>query len=252
MPLANMVAGAPGDQFQTSTTKIGNPLGSAMQFADGRRYRMARAAGTAIGTGLLCAQTLNDATWDELVIPTARAIGDTTVTVTNEGTTAITVDLFADGYLNVEDDAGEGYLYTIKSNSAAATSGTCTVVLYEPLQVAWTTSTTVNLSASPYGRTIVHPSPSVTFLTGTTPRAIAASAYHWTQTWGPASVLGGTATTALVINENAVDHPTVDGAITGVLLTEGTPNTAGGQNVVGVVMEVAADTEYGIVYLKMS
>lgn len=243
MPLLPIVAGGPGNQFGVTDDQRNHPLGSVMVFADGRRFAYGRAAGTEIATARLCQQTLNHADYDELAVPTARAIGDRAVTVTN-GATAITVDLFKDGYLNVEDDTGEGYLYTIESNTADAGSGTVTVNLRESLQVAWTTATTVNLFANPFGRVIVHPSPATAFLVGVTPRVVTASDFAWFQTWGPASVrVEGTH----VINEGVIDSATADGAVAPTAST-----AAGEEFYVGICMEVAATTEQGIIYLRMA
>ncbi len=241
--LLPIVAGGPGDQFTVTDTQMGHPLGSVMVFADGRRFRYGRAASTDIATAKLCQQTLNNANWDELAVPAARAVGDRQVTVTN-GSQAITVDEFKDGYLNVEDDAGEGYLYTIKSNSAAAGAGTCIVDLYEPLQAAWTTSTTVLLFKNPYSAVIVHPSPATAMLVGTTPRIITASDYGWFQSWGPASV---TTEGTVVINERVIDSATADGAVAPTAST-----AAGEEFYVGVVMEVAATTEQSLVSLRIA
>lgn len=241
--LLPIVAGGPGDQYTTTAAQAGHPLGSRMIFADGREFRYAKAgASTALAAGVMNQQTLNNANWDELVVPTARAIGDKAITLTN-GSQAITVDYFADGYLNVEDDAGEGYLYTIKSNSAAAASAAITVNLYEGLQVAWTTSTTCGLFANPYAVTIIHPSPATAMLTGVSMCVVGTDDYGWLQTKGPVSVLvEGTH----VINEKVIDSASADGALAPTAST-----AAGEENYVGVVMEVAATTEYGIVFLRM-
>ena len=250
MALLPIVAGGPGDQFNVNANQQGHPLGSSMLFADSRRYRYCHAAATEIATARLCQQTLNNANRDELAVAAAVAIGDRIITVTN-GSAAIAVDDLADGYVNIEDDAGKGHLYTIKTNNAAAGAAVVTLTLYEPIQVALTTASTVVLFINPYAITIVHPSPATAKLTGVTPRVLPASEFGWIQDKGPASLLGGTATTALVINELAADHITVDGAVQGVLLVEGTPNVAGGQHTVGVVMEVAADGEWSLIDLDV-
>ena len=245
MPTMNIVSGAPGDQFRGSstTTKRGHPLGSAMQFADGRRFRYAKAAGTAIAVAKLCQQTLNDANFDELVVPTARAAGDRTVTLTT-GATAVTLDQLADGWAVVEDDTGEGYIYTIKSNPAAGTTSTLTLELYEELQVAWTTSTTVGIFVNPYAATIIHPSPATALLTGITVSAMSASRFGWLATWGPAICLvEGT----WVINEGLIDSASADGAAAPTAST-----AAGEENYVGLTMEVTATTEHGLMFAKIS
>ena len=244
MSLLPIVAGAPGAQFTSTASREGHELGGVMVFADGRRYRYGRATAREIATARLCQQTLNSAEWDELVVPTARAAGDRRVTITN-GTAVITVDLFAEGYLNVENDAGEGYAYKISSNGAAGNAGTLTVDLAEALQVAWTTSTTVNVFAHPYGRVIVAPTTVTAMLVGVTCRIIPASNYGWWQTWGPACVLTDGGTTP-VINEQVIDSPNVAGAVIATAST-----AAGEEFYVGVTMEVSADGEHGLYNLRI-
>lgn len=241
--LLPIVAGGPGDQFTTTANQQGHPLGSQMMFADGRRYKYARAgASVALAAARLNQQTLNDANYDELVVPTARAIGDKVITLTT-GATAVTVDQLKDGYVNVEDDTGEGYLYTVQSNAAASTTATLSITLYEPLQVAWTTVTTAGIYVNPYAVTIIHPSPATARLTGVSVCVVAVSAYGWLQTWGPASVLvEGTH----VINEGVIDSASADGAVAPTAST-----AAGEEFYVGIVMEVAVTTEQGIINLRM-
>lgn len=245
MALLPIVAGGPGNQFEGSstTTQRSHPLGSVMVFADGRRFKYGLASATEIATGKLCQQTLNSANYDELAVAAAVAAGDRVVTVTN-GATTIAVDAFADGYINVEDDAGEGYLYTVKSNNAAAASGTCTLNTYEKVEVAMTTSTTVTLFRNPMSAVIIHPSPATALLVGVTPKVITASTYGWFQTWGPASV---TTEGTVVINERVIDSASADGAVAPTAST-----AAGEENYVGVVMEVAATTEHSLVFLQIS
>jgi len=242
----NIVAAGPGAQFDgnNTATKRGHPLGSAMQFADGRRYRYARAgASVALVAAMLNQSTLPSVDFDELVVPTARAIGDRRITVTT-GSTGAAVDLLADGYLNVEDDAGEGYLYTIKSNAAAGATAALTIDLFEQLQVAWTTSTTVGIVVNPYALTIIHPSPATSMLTGVSVGVVAVNNYGWLQVAGPASVrTEGT----VIINERVIDSASADGAVAPTAST-----AAGEEHNVGVVMEVAATTEQSLIYLTIS
>lgn len=249
--LLPIVAGGPGDQFNQNSNQQGHPLGNLMSFADGRRYKYGQAASTEIAAAMLCQQTINNANRDELAVAAAVAVGSKTITVTN-GSAAIGLDDLADGFVNIEDDAGEGHVYTIKSNNVAAGAAVVTLQLYDPVQVALTTASTVVLFINPYSLVIVHPSPATALLVGVTPLIISASNFGWFQITGPASVLGGTATTALVINELAMDHLTVDGAVNGTLLVEGTPNVGGGWHTVGIVMEVAADGEHSLINLGMT
>lgn len=240
--LLPIVAGKPGDQFTVTDEIRGHPLGSAMMFADGRRFKYGRAAATEIASGQLCQQTLNVADHDELAVDTP-AVGDKVFVVTNGATTAITVDELKDGYLVVEDDTGEAYLYTIRSNSAAAVNAACTVTIYETVQVALGAAATVLLYKNPTREVIIHPAPATALLVGVTPRIVTASDFGWFQTWGPAAVLIEGTT---VINERVIDSASADGAVAPTAST-----AAGEENYVGVVMEVAVTTEYGLIFLQM-
>lgn len=242
MPLLPIVAGGPGSQLNTSTVQAGHPLGNVMYFPDGRRFAYGRAGGSDLVAGNLCQQTLNDANFDSLVVPTARAIGDKTVTLTT-GSTAVTVDQLKDGYVVPEDDAGEGITYTVKSNAAAATTATLSITLYEGLKLAWTTDTTVGIFVNPYAVVIRHPAPATAWLCGVAAAPIATTAYGWLQIWGPCVTLTeGT----VVINEKVIDSATADGAVAPTAST-----AAGEENYVGVTMEVGPTTEHSLIFLRL-
>lgn len=242
MPLLPIVAGAPGSQFNESSTKEGHILGGLMMFADGRTFAYSQAAAVAITAGSLCAQTLNSANFDELAV-LAAAIGDKEVTITT-GATAITLDQAADGYINVEDDAGEGHLYQIKSHPAIATTTNGVITLFEGIQVAWTTATTVTFFLNPWGAAIIHPSPPVTGLLGVTPGARAASFFGWLQTKGIASVRGDQ---TLIIGEQTRASDGLDGAVE-ALDRDGTDEN---EAAVGLCLEVAATAEHSILALQL-
>lgn len=244
MPLMNMVAGGPGDQFDGITTnQQGHPLGSVMQFADGRRFKYGKAHATALVQSVMCQQTLNDSNNHGLAVQAAAAVGDRTVSLTT-GSSAWTVDEFKDGYLSIDEAAGQGILYTIKTNPAAGTSATVAVTLYETVQKALTTSDKATAFINPYGDIIVHPSPATAFLVGITPKAIGSGKYGWFATWGPANCLTeGT----VVINEKVIDSASADGAVAPTAST-----AAGEENYVGVVLQVTATTKHSLIYLRMA
>lgn len=230
------------------------PLGTRMQLQDGRRFVYVENGAVALAPGKLIQSPVPAANFDELAIPTAVAAGTRAFNVTN-GATAITKDQFKDGYLVVEDDAGEGHLYKIAGNDAEGAGSAAFEVRLaagEAIQVALTTATTVGLLQSPYKDVIIHPSPPTALLVGVTPTDIAANAYGWLQTWGPAAVLiDGT----VIISEQVVASDGVDGAVepADAAITDGTPPTGHGElRAVGYVIEVAATTEHGAVFLTLS
>jgi len=248
MSFPALIHGTEGEQFSTYTDKRW-PLGTKMILQDGREYRFGQAAGTGIAVGKLCAATANGGNFDELAIPTAVAAGTRTFNITN-GATTIAANDFEDGYVNVEDDTGEGHLYKIKSHGIeAAGSAAVEVTLANPggVKVAFTTSTTVGLMTSPYKDVIIHPSPNVTALVGVTAAAVTADYYGWFQVRGPGSVLiDGT----VVIGDSVMASDATDGAVEAFGLTEGTPNVEIAP-IVGTVIEVAATTEHGHILLDV-
>lgn len=242
---STVVYGSEGDQRANHATQQ-HALGTEMHFRDGRKFRYCKNGAVAAVRGNLYQSAVLGADYDELAVPTARAIGATTVTLTL-GSTAVTANQFAEGYLSVEDDAGEGYLYEIESNEVAAASGTLTLVLRDPrgLQVAWTTATTVSVQANPFGAVIIHPSPPTTTLVGVAQYDLTASYFGWFQYKGLATVLTeGT----LVVGKEAMPSTSTDGAVA--------PYGAGGGDTdeihIGQVREVAATTEYSLVMLNLA
>ena len=259
MSFPNILWGNEGEQFNTYAAEVGNdavprgrfPAGQLMVLPDGRAFRFGQAGGSTLSPGKLNVAPAVGANFDELVIPAAVAAASRTVTITN-GATAIAAGDFADGYLNVEDDAGEGYVYKIASHTVeAAGSAAVTVTLANAngIQTALTTSTTVGLAPSLYRNVVVHPSPNVSAPVGvSTAKDFTTLRWGWFQTKGVASVLiDGT----VVVGDSAMISDAVDGAVEAFILTEGTPNTEIAP-IVGTVIEVAATTEYGLILLDVT
>lgn len=236
--------------YGTSATNLPYALGQQMRSHDGRIWRFALNGAVAQVAGNLYQSVVPTADHDDMVVPAAIAINSRTLSITNGGTTAITANEYKDGWISITDDVGEGYVYRIASNGAAATAAATSITLApgEDLQVALTTATTVSLIRNRWRGVIIHPSPATAPLAGIAMTACAANTYCWMQTGGPAAVLTeGT----VVINEEVIDSASTNGAVAPGVLTEATPNTGFGQNVVGTVLEVAATTEYSIIDLTI-
>ena len=177
-----------GANFDTYAAKRW-PLATLLQAQDGRRWRFAENGGTAAVAGSLYQSELPTEAWDQLVI-TATATTARSITVTNSST-AIAADDLLDGYLNVEDDTGEGRLYLLASHSAiaSAVAGTLNFAPGNNPRVALTSATTVGLSKNPFKDVIIHPSPPTARVVGWANAAIAADEWGWIQTGGPVSAL---------------------------------------------------------------
>jgi len=227
---------------ESSTAK--HRLGTRMQLADGRVFYYAKSGGTLAG-GKLCAAKQCQANHMNQSVAAAAAVGDKSVSLT-VGATAVTANEYAEGWLHINDAAGEGHQYKIKRHPAVSASGTATFYLYDPIQVALTTSSEFTLVYNPfYG--VAHTATEENVFVGIPPMAVTSGYYFWIQTWGPAIVLA--TTTAAVGNE------LIPGATAGSVGYYSVTTQAAVQftkPTVGVQMGTAGvDTEYKPIFLML-
>ncbi len=238
--LLPIVAGTPGDQFNSSTDKRGHPLGSRMVFGDGRQFRYAENAAVLLDAGAVIQASAPIAN-HVLQTPAAAAVGDGEVAVTL-GATAATVDQYKDGYLHIPVGTAQGTTYTVKAHAAVASAGVFTVPLHEPVQAAIpATANSVSLVANQYKGVIESPITTITApLVGVAQHAIPASEFGWLQTVGPCSVITkGT----LIIGHNAALLVTLAGAVG--------PAAADTSVVVGRVLNVGTTTNKSLIDLNI-
>jgi len=181
-----------GDEKVTSTTAdLGLTVGTRMILPDGRVFRYSFSNGApGAGTGVQSSAAEGNHDSD-LVVTAAAAVGAKSASVTL-GATAAAEDLYANGYLLVNDEAGEGHIYKIRQHDAIGSGGTGTINLMDgdTIAVALTTSSQVGLVANPYMHVIPSPGGAQTGRTvGFTTVAVADNSYFWAQTWGEAAVL---------------------------------------------------------------
>jgi hypothetical protein len=214
-------------------------LGTIGQTGDGRVYRYAKNAAVALAAGKLCvnADLVTNHT-DQAVAATA-AVGDTEVSVTL-GATAATEDQYKDGYLVINDAAGEGIAYRVVGHPAHAGSGTLVVRIAEPIKVALTTSSNYTLKYNTWGNIIISIADQADQAVGVPNVAVTASYYCWVQTRGECPVLADENVTkglALTIGSSVVGAvEAADGA---------------GEPIIGVASEALVDTEYRSAYLQI-
>lgn len=196
-----------------STTKQ-TQYGAVGMTADGRRYRYVGFGGTStINPGLVVVAAATTAAFQGLAITASGTggqvagnltAGSTQLILTN-GSTAVTQDQFAEGYLELLIGGAAGsasYSLRIKGNSAAGNAGYITVYLAEPLRntTALVPGTdTANLNANIYAA--VNTSATAAVPAGVTvmpvPNTASVTNYGWVQCGGPCDVLndaGGTIT----------------------------------------------------------
>jgi len=222
--------------ISVSTTSDGTQLGGLATTGDGRYFRYAKAGATALVPGKL-QQSSAEATGNENLGVAAAAIGDTSITTTS--TVTVTADQYAGGYVVVTTTPGQGYQYQIAGH-AAATSAVVTLNLTDPIQVALTTSSVIDLVANPYNGVVVNPTTATGLPVGVAVAATPANYYGWIQTGGVGTVL---ADGSITVGTNLVASNGTAGAVE--------PLT-GVQALVGVAVTGIATTEYGAVNLLLN
>ena len=255
MAFPGSVQGSPGfDKEMTSGKK--HRLGTRMQFPDGRVFYYGK-SGEAITAGKVAMmKTPNADHITDLAVAAAAAQGAQQLTITNGGTTAVTGsgkytgdfttegDL-VDGYLFVNDAAGEGQTFQVMAHSTAATGAAITVDLYpnDSVRTALTTSSQVGISTTIYRAAEVWDVNDIDGVLVGVPTCDQTSGYYgWYQTAGPGAVLtNGT----VVLGKNVMTGSTTDGSADVIA------DDSSAEFLIGGVIHVAATTEYSLVDLQI-
>ena len=240
-----------GDEKDTGTTQL-LALGSRMVLPDGRAFRYAENASVALHAGVVVQAAAATAADDvDVPLATQASVGDKTITVTAAGT--IAEDLYADGFIFINDGTGEGTIYKIASNAAGTNGNTMVVTLHDGDAVKVATDSTVadtlcGFALNTYKDVIISPTTVTNVAIGVSTTTVAVDYYCWLQTWGEAAVL---ANAAGVIGQ----HVRVGGATTAGG-TEDMDFYVSGEKeqLVGVQMNIAptAAADYGMIFLQIA
>ena len=233
--------------FTSGTTSITDPLGNdiplgSVLFYGDRVFRYGLVGGVALTAGKLVQTYVATAADHQDLAPTAGvAAGEYEISVETAGTD-LTLNQYAGGYLYVNDAAGEGQCMKIKSNPVHDHSDDPSVVItcHDALATAITTSSKVSLMSDPWSGLVVAPAAETGAAMGCPVVDMAASAYGWFQTYGPAAVLTvGT----IVLGHNVVRSATVAGGVA--------PATSDILDIVGTCMLVDVTTDYSLIKLNI-
>tara|TARA_R100001086_G_scaffold157383_1_gene84183 strand:+ start:61 stop:828 length:768 start_codon:yes stop_codon:yes gene_type:complete len=177
-----------GGIYDESATPL-FPIGEKLELADGRVFRYGYTA-AAINRGLIVSQDVSaTAIVESDGKLTAAAVGATEVTYTDSGTVgSATENQYAGGYLHITDDAGEGFQYRIKANTAAS-SNAITFTLFDGLVAAVTTATDVAVTGNLFYNVVAATAGTDYIIAGVTPITFQANYYGWFQTAGVATIL---------------------------------------------------------------
>lgn len=201
MPTAIGVRTLTNEELSSLSTSQSETLGAVAAAADGRKFTYVGFGGTAtIPSGQIVVAPALSANSTGLALSSSNSaanlsVGSRQLIVTN-GSTAVTANQFADGFVEVLWSGGP-FVVRISGNSAASASGAITLSLAEPLTNASALvvgTDTVNLTASPAAS--VAPSTTVSAPIGVTivsvPNTAALSYYGWVQTSGHTLITGTT------------------------------------------------------------
>jgi hypothetical protein len=224
------------DPFTSGLTQL-FPLGSRLLYGN-TVYAYGRLAAVAVTAGKCVTHAASIAHHFDLTPTAGVAAGETAISVETAGTD-ITLNQYANGYLYVNDAAGEGQMLRIKSNPAHDHSADPSIVItcYDDLATAITTSSRITLIPDPRSAQIVQAATTTGATLGVTVVDMAASAYGWFAVSGPQAVLtSGT----LVVGNHAVP-----------LGAAGAVGPAAGDviQVIGTVMIVNVTTDYSLINL---
>jgi hypothetical protein len=234
-------------QSATATEK----LGTVRMMGDGDEWVYCKNGAVALAPGKLIQSVAADATkWSNLAcdIP---VVGANVITVTLGTGGDLTANEFAEGYIHVNDDTGEGFVYKIYSHPAAAAAAACAITIYGSIQTTFVAATTCTITRSPYSAVIVTAGSAVPTakVVGVPQINVTIGYYFWAKKKGICPVL---AAGTLVVAKVCV--PTTDAIPGGVdpwVLAEAAPPTGHDVQQIGVVAQINADTEYGLVFLNL-
>lgn len=233
-----------GLPYSADEANQSHSLGELVVSDDGRSYRYVKAGGTALVAGELVQSPVED-TNDQSVLMAAASVGATSVTTADSIT--VTANQYAGGYLITtgEGGTGNGISYRIKSHPAA-TAATCTFTLEDPVQVAISAATQVDLVANPYNGVIQMPTTPTGAVLGVAANDVTASQYGWIQVGGVAAV-----------KNDASGAITVGNLVTASQTTAGCVNAAAGGSteahpIVGIAVTGIAQAEFGAVKLLLN
>ena len=178
--------------YQTSTVQR-SPLGLEHKEGAGfgRVYRYAKNGPEALAAGVFAQGPVNEMGHANLAVAAAKSPTASTISVTVKQAKVDTDD-YKDGFLYINDAAGQGNVYDIVSNLSvgASEAGTaCAITIDSELVVALTTSSEATLIKNPYKGVTLPFLKAFAPVAGVTPIAVAANAYFWLQVRGPAAVL---------------------------------------------------------------
>lgn len=165
------------------------PLGEEFRVPTNRVYRYARNGSASLVAGTVLQATRPNDSHANMVCA-ATPVGATSITVTLDRGDPTVFDEYKNGYIYVNDQAGEGFLYDVVGHPGGGGEDTTKKIdIKDPVVVALTTSSQATLIKNVYDGLNVPFGDPWDIIAGVAPVAVAADEYFWCQVRGPAAVL---------------------------------------------------------------
>jgi hypothetical protein len=167
----------------------GVPLGEEILVGNSRLYRYAKNGLKPLAAGTVLQGTRPNTSHDNLTC-SAAGVGGTRIVVQLSSGDPMTVDEYKNGYIFINDQAGEGFVYDIVSNEGGGgEDATKNILIKDPLVVALTTSSQATLVKNIYDGVNRPFGDPWDIIVGVCPVTVPANEYFWCQVRGPVAVL---------------------------------------------------------------
>lgn len=236
-----------GGTFQSSTdTSLETLVGSRWDLADGREVILVQAgSATTVAAGLLyqdAAIVADHQNLDVTAFQAYSANGNVPAKVTvTLGSTAVTANEFAGGFVVVNDVTGEGQTLRIASHPAADAAASLVITLEDAPNTALGASSEICLIPQHGNGVIISPTTQTNVVAGVGLYPIAASAYGFLTSKGITSVLSDAAAPAASGAAISPSNATA-GAVEAAVLAQG---------VIGNAVQAGVSTEYRTVFINV-
>jgi hypothetical protein len=179
--------GSPQSIYESSTVQY-HPIGSRGGLDDGRVFYYARNGAADILPGKLVMSEVITDQFDDMALPTDGFVaGEKSCTLTL-GSTAVTENEYADGYVIVSDGTGEGHTYKIAGHLAGLATADVVFTLYDEVKVSSVAATQAVLAKNLWADVVIAAAGHVHVAVGVPQTTITAAEYGWVQTWGVSAV----------------------------------------------------------------
>lgn len=157
----------------------------------------------------------------------------------------------SDGWIYINDDDGESYVYAIASHPAILGAVTGNITLRDPIVVTLGANATATVVHNPFRSVIIHPAPATAPIVGCAINVVTAARFGWLQTAGPCGVL--TEGTIVIGEYVGAADANVNGAVAPAdeSISCACPPTGHGERVLGYVLVANTTLEHSLINLML-